>query len=81
MMAWAGIDISQFKAHSTRAASTSAAAASGVPMKDILKTANWSRESTFQKFYLKPRFEHALSCTQAYHDIELSVSQGSIKLM
>lgn len=52
MMAWAGIDISQFKAHSTRAASTSA---SGVPMKDILKTANWSRESTFQKFYLKPQ--------------------------
>ena len=53
MMAAAGIDVSQFKAHSTRAAATSAAANVGVPIKDMLKTANWSRESTFE-IYHKP---------------------------
>ena len=61
MMAEAGIDISQFKAHSTRAAATSAAAKVGVPIKDILKTANWSRESTFQRFYHKPLEESSFA--------------------
>ena len=50
-MAAAGIDISHFKAHSTRAASTSAAARLGVSTAQILLTADWSSASTFSKFY------------------------------
>ncbi|CAH1248153.1 C16orf58 [Branchiostoma lanceolatum] len=47
----AGVDVSTYSAHSTRGASTSAAAAAGVSLTNILKAADWSRESTFQKFY------------------------------
>ncbi len=54
LMQASGIDISIFKSHSTRAASTSAATSLGVTVKDIMKTANWTSESTFKKFYLKP---------------------------
>lgn len=51
----AGIDISRFKAHSTRAASTSAARAMGIPLDEIMKVAGWSRVSTFETFYHKPQ--------------------------
>ena len=47
----AGIDTSCFKAHSTRGASTSAAAAAGVTTQDIMKTADWSSATTFANFY------------------------------
>ena len=50
----AGIDTTLFKAHSVRAASTSAALRSGVSVRDIMSTADWSRESTFSRFYHKP---------------------------
>lgn len=50
----AGIDSSIFKAHSTRAASTSAAAKNNLPLGDILKMGDWSSPSTFQRFYYKP---------------------------
>ena len=49
-----GIDISVFKAHSFRGASTSCAYAHGVSLQEILKTANWSQASTFKTFYHKP---------------------------
>ena len=51
-----GINTSTFGSHSTRSASTSAAAAQklGVSVSDILKVADWSREATFIKFYHKP---------------------------
>ncbi|CAC5405659.1 unnamed protein product [Mytilus coruscus] len=49
----AGIDADMFKAHSTRAASTSAAFLAGMPIKDILKAAGWSNESVFGRFYQK----------------------------
>ena len=49
----AGIDTSVFGAHSTRGASASAAAKAGITTADILKTANWSSESVFQRFYHK----------------------------
>ena len=49
----AGIDTSIFGAHSTRGASTSAAARAGITTEDILKAANWSSESVFQRFYHK----------------------------
>lgn len=49
-----GIDVSIFKAHSTRSASVSAAANLGITTKDILQAADWKTESVFQKFYYKP---------------------------
>uniref|UniRef100_A0A1X7UWB1 Tyr recombinase domain-containing protein n=1 Tax=Amphimedon queenslandica TaxID=400682 RepID=A0A1X7UWB1_AMPQE len=49
----AGIDSSIFGAHSTRGASASAAARGGVTLEEILKAANWSSESVFQRFYHK----------------------------
>ena len=55
----AGIDIRVFKAHSTRGASSSAARQSGVSVKDILTEADWSRETTFNRFYYRPR--HSVS--------------------
>ena len=50
----AGVNTEIFKAHSTRSASTSAAAAAGITTGDILKAADWSSETVFQKFYHKP---------------------------
>ena len=50
----AGVDVGVYKAHSTRAAATTAAQRKGVDVKDILKVAGWSREATFAKFYNKP---------------------------
>ena len=53
----AGIDTSIFSAHSVRGASSSKAANMGVTTNDILRAANWSSESVFQKFYHKPMEE------------------------
>ena len=50
----AGIDTKKFKPHSTRAAAVSAASNASVSLDEILKTAGWSSESTFGKFYNKP---------------------------
>ena len=49
----AGIN-SQYTSHSTRSAATSTAADNGVPIEDILAAADWSSETTFEKFYHKP---------------------------
>ena len=49
-----GIDTSIFNAHSVRRASSSKAANMGMTTNDILKAANWSSESVFQRFYHKP---------------------------
>ena len=46
-----GIDVSVFKAHSFRSASTSAAASKGLPVNIILETAGWSNAKTFATFY------------------------------
>ena len=45
------INIDIFKAHSTSSASTSNAFLKGASIKEIMKTACWSNESTFQTFY------------------------------
>jgi hypothetical protein len=50
----AKLDISIFKAHSTRAAATSAANLNQVPIDIIMASAGWSSENTFAKFYKKP---------------------------
>ena len=49
----AGIDTNQFKAHSTRAASTSKASVCGLSLQDILNRGKWSSDSTWQKHYHK----------------------------
>ena len=49
-----GVDMAIFSSHSTRGASTSAAAASKVPLATIIKTAGWSQENTFRQFYHRP---------------------------
>ena len=54
----AGIDISMFKAHSTRAALTSAAASGNIPLSTIMASAGWSNVDTFSKFYNKPVMEN-----------------------
>ena len=54
VLASAGVVTDQFKAHSTRSAATSAAKSAGVSLRDIMTMADWSRESTFTRFYHKP---------------------------
>ena len=50
----AGIDVSIYGAHSTRAASTSVVCARGLPIEDIMRSAGWSSDRTFAKFYKMP---------------------------
>ena len=47
----AGVGTEKFTALSTRSASTSHDSMKGVPIADILKVANWSSSSTFERFY------------------------------
>ena len=54
MLKQAGIDTSEFGAHSTQAASSSAAKLAGVPIMDILSTGGWSSERTFARHYSVP---------------------------
>ena len=50
-MTAAGIDTSQYKGHTTRAASTSYLASKHFDLKNIMLAAGWSKEETFQRFY------------------------------
>lgn len=50
----AGVNTSVFRAHSTRAAATSGAKAGQISLETIMKSAGWSSENTFQKFYNMP---------------------------
>jgi hypothetical protein len=54
VMHMSGLNTQMFTAHSTRAASVSAASRSKVPVDDILRTAGWASEQTFKLFYKKP---------------------------
>ena len=56
----AGIDTSIFKAHSVRAASSSAARAKGASVETILGGGNWSQRSTWERFYHKPIFHKSV---------------------
>ena len=49
----AGVELS-YKGHSTRAASTSGVADSGLPLELILEAADWSSARKFEKHYHKP---------------------------
>ena len=48
---FAGIDLNQFKLHSTHAASSSTAFHAGIPVNEVLLRAGWSSISTFMRFY------------------------------
>ena len=52
-LAKAGINTDIYTAHSTRSASTSAAAAASVDISKIMKAASWTNASTFKRFYRK----------------------------
>lgn len=49
--------ITGFGAHSTRSASTSCVFEAGLSVTDIMKTADWSQQSTFSKFYKRQTVE------------------------
>ena len=53
VMILAGVDCSVYKPQSIRSAAVSKAKSIMVPIDDILKTAGWSSERTFAKFYDK----------------------------
>ncbi|XP_013395831.1 uncharacterized protein LOC106171928 [Lingula anatina] len=52
-MNMAGIDMEKFTPHSTRSAASSQAKLAKVPLDTILKTAGWSKDCTFAKYYDK----------------------------
>ena len=51
---WNIIHTAEFKAHSSRSSSSSAAYEVRVALPDIMEAAEWSTASTFTKFYHKP---------------------------
>ena len=51
--AGAGIEVDKYKAHSTRAAATWKAKQLGLSVEQIVERANWSRATTFRRFYHK----------------------------
>ena len=52
-MVEAGIDVSIFTTHSTRAASDSSARDNDMNIHDIMTTVGWTNASTFEKYYVK----------------------------
>jgi hypothetical protein len=64
----AGIDVTKYRAHSSRAASTSHAAKQGLKLQEILKAAGWTNSTTFERFYHKPT-----ELTQNFGETVLSV--------
>ena len=51
VMQGAKIDIDKFKAHSVRGAATSKAANLGLSTTQVMERANWTKASTFHRFY------------------------------
>ena len=61
MLEIAGVDVSLFRAHSTRGAAASASAKLGVSMSDIMKAAGWASDSTFARHYHRPSASSVLA--------------------
>ena len=84
----AGIDSGIFKAHLVRGASSSRAAAAGITTMDILQAADWSSESTFQRFYHlpileqtgKPAFERAVLSSAEASDLHVDMETEPSKM-
>ena len=53
VLAGTDVNIFNFKPHSTRSVSTSAAAQAEQPLYEILKVAGWKSDCTFAKYYNK----------------------------
>lgn len=53
VMKLSGVDVSVFKPHSVRGATTSKLASLNVPVKSIMEKASWKSQTTFEKFYRK----------------------------
>lgn len=53
VMCLSGIDISVYKAHSVRSASTSKAQANFIPIRDNMAVAGWKSAQTFAQYYSK----------------------------
>ena len=51
-----GVDTTQFSAHSTRGVSVTSARNFGVSIADIQKCADWRTQTTFTRFYYRPKF-------------------------
>ena len=69
----AGVDTTLFSAHSTRGASASKAAMSGVTLQTILHTADWSSAGTFKKFYYRREGPGRVQSRQDYSTAILHV--------
>ena len=68
----AGIDMSLFSPHSTRAAATSAAERMNVSISTILRTAGWTGDSTFRKFYhnfVRMNCDFGSALLDNFHDV------------
>ena len=72
MMSASGIDTEEFRAHSTRGASTSKAEAKGLSCKEILDMAKWKNKSTFVKHYRKQIMKKSLTSSSNFGDTVLS---------
>ena len=59
----AGIDSNVFKAHSTRSAATSGAVKAGISISEIITLGDWTKESTFKKFYYRPVWDATVGRT------------------
>ena len=78
----AGVDTSIFKAHSTRAASSTKAAMTGMTVEEVVQAADWSGKGVFQKFYYRPKHSLAygskvltITASKSHVDMETEPSE------
>ena len=82
LMKQSGIDTSEFRAHSTRGASTSKPKAKGLSCQEILAMANWKKESTFRRHLFRllcskkvsMDFKHTLLYLMEVCEVKLEIS-------
>ena len=72
LMAEAGVNTELFRAHSTRGASTSKAAAMGLSCKEILSMANWKKKDTFYKHYHRDIIKRSQNKTRKFETVVLT---------
>ena len=72
IMTAAGVDTTEFRAHSTRGASTSKAEAMGLSCKEILDMAKWSKITTFYKHYKREIVKKVLPSSANFGSTVLS---------
>ena len=63
----AGVHLIRFKPLSVRAASGSAVSHANVPLGTILRTAGWSSQCTFAKYYLKEMYNEGAFATTVFN--------------